>query len=216
MRLFRLLVRSALCSTALLLLSCHDPARPSRPGAPIKEDLLCACKPNDVTPEDWRIEVKNVLLPKGAATQEVTVGQILQWPEGDTPEARAPRSGKELTLFHIRKAYLESTFMREGDCDLHIEISEQPDRRAPRMIVETPGRSDYCAARQQFYSELMQAGFKLTNANQRPAHPIPVEVTGLAFRDESHPLWEPRGSSRVRTLWELHPAIVRVLKPTQP
>ena len=147
--------------------------------------------------------------------QDLTVEQVLHWPKGKTPDARAPRSGRELTMFHIRKAYLQSTFLRQGDCDLHIEISEQPDKRAPRMIVETPGMSDYCPARREYYSKLAQAGFELTDANQEPARPIPVEVVGLAFRDESHPLWERRGSSKVRTLWELHPAIVRVLTDTQ-
>ena len=128
-----------LCSV-LLASACNDPARPGkRAGKPVSTALLCACKPKHITKDDWRIELKNGSLPQGQP-QDVTVADIFAWPSGTEPGPRTPRSGKELELFRIRKAYMQTAFLREGDCDLHVEISEQPDKNAPRMIIETPAR----------------------------------------------------------------------------
>ncbi len=41
--------------------------------------------------------------------------------------------------------------------------------------------------------------------------PLPVEVVGLAFQDNA----EPRGSSKVNSLWEIHPAIVKIVSPRE-
>jgi hypothetical protein len=197
--------------SAILFSSCNDPARPgNRRGKPISTTLLCDCKPTHITKDDWRIEFKNGFLPQGPA-QEITVTQILSWPEGPEPGPRTPRSGRELELFQIRKAYMQTAFLRVSDCDLHIEISEQPDKNAPRMIVETPGRPEYCQSRTAAFADLQRKGIVLTDLNQELQPPLPVEVIGTAFRDQAHPVWFARGSEKVATLWELHPAEVTLL-----
>jgi hypothetical protein len=128
------------------LCACNDPARPgNRVGKAVSENLLCSCEPTHITKDDWRIEFKNGSLPQGEP-RETTVAHILSWPEGPEPGPRTPRSGNELVLWRISKAYMQTAFLREGDCDLHVELAELPDKNAPRMIVETPGRPDYCAS----------------------------------------------------------------------
>jgi len=196
---------------AIPFCACNDPARPGkRLGEPVATALLCACKPTHITKDDWRIEYKNGSLPAGEP-KDVTVAEILSWPEGSEPGARAPRSGKELILWRIPKAYLQTAFIRESDCDLHIEISEQPDKNVPRMIVETPGTTEYCQSRTDAFADLQRRGITLRVLNQELPQPLPVEIVGVAFRDQSHPVWFARGSDKVSTLWELHPAIVKLL-----
>ena len=205
-------LRCALTYLSIILLAaCNDPARPGKKLAkPLDTTLLCDCKPTHITPDDWRIEFKNGSLPKTDAT-EISVAGMLGWQQGPEPGRRTARSGRELTLFHVPKAYVQAVFLRKGDCDLHVEVSEQPDKNAPRMIIETPGRPEYCAARTGAYSDLQKRGITITDLAQEIAQPIPAEITGVAFRDESHPFWFARGSEKVSTLWELHPAIVKVL-----
>ena len=136
---------------------------------------------------------------------------ILAWPQGPEPGPRTPRSGRELALYRVPRAYLQSVFLRKSDCDLHMEVSDQPDKNAPRMIIETPGTAEYCHARATMYEDLQSAGVRLTDLNQEMTRPLPVEIIGTAFRDEAHPVWFARGSDRVATLWELHPATVKLL-----
>jgi hypothetical protein len=194
----------------LSLGACDDPARPgNRKGKPISTVLLCHCEPAHITKDDWRIEYKNGPLPH-LEPEETTVAAILAWPEGPEPGARTPRSGPELKMYRIRRAYMQTVFLRKGDCDLHIEISDQPDNTAPRMIVETPGRPDYCTARTSIYADLQHRGITITDLNQELSPAIPVVVEGVAFRDQAHTVWFARGSDRVKTLWEIHPAIVKV------
>jgi hypothetical protein len=181
----------------LAALGCNDPARPgSRKGKPISTALLCDCKPTHITKDDWRIEYKNGALP-ALEPEDTTVATILGWPEGPEPGPRTPRSGPELKMYRIRHAYMQTIFLRKGDCDLHIEISERP------------GTSTYCAVRTKMYADLQHRGISLTDLNQELSPPLPVEVEGVAFRDQAHTVWFARGSDRVETLWEIHPASVR-------
>jgi len=198
------------CSFTLTL-ACNDPARPgSKRGSPINPSLLCACSPTHITKDDWRIEYKNGPLPQ-LQPEPTTVAAILAWPEGPEPAARTARSGRELKMYQIGKAFLQTAFLRKSDCDLHIEISETAGKNAPRMIVETPGTPEYCSARTDLFSELKRRGITITDLNQEISPPLPVEVEGVAFRDQSHPVWFARGSAKVQTLWEIHPAIVKLL-----
>ena len=215
LRMFR--IRYLRCAPILLVIilltACNDPARPgNKVGKPVEATLLCACKPTHITPDDWRIEFKNGSLPQTQPT-EISVATMLAWPQGPEPGRRTPRSGRELTLFHVPKAYLQAVFLRKGDCDLHIEVSEQPDKNAPRMIIETPGSPEYCSARTGLSAGMLKRGITITDLAQEIAQPIAVEITGVAFRDEAHPVWFARGSEKVSTLWELHPAIVKALFP---
>jgi len=203
--------RLGLIIAALLVCaSCDDPARPGKnQGKAIEPNLLCSCRPTHITKDDWRIEFKNGSLPQGPP-QEVTIAAILQWRQGPEPGVRTPRSGLELTRFHVQKAYLQSLFLRKSDCDLHMEVSEEPDKNAPRMIIETPGTSDYCEARSRMFEALRRKGIMLSDLNQELSPALPVEITGVPFRDQAHPVWFARGSEKVVTLWELHPAIAKI------
>jgi len=207
----RLAVRGLLILTALFSMSCNDPARPrKRIGKSTNPAALCACKPTHITKDDWRIEFKNGSLPS-MEPAESSVETILHWPEGLEPGPRSARTGKELVLYRIPRAYLQTVFFRSSDCDLHLEISETPNKSAPRMIVETPGTMEYCEPRASLFVDLKRRGITVTDVNQELSQPGQVEVVGVAFRDQAHPVWFARGSERVTTLWELHPAVVKTL-----
>ena len=103
-------------------------------------------------------------------------------------------------------------FLRDGDCDFDIEVSGKASKDAPRMVVETPGRKEFCPARRDFILGLQRNGLKLTNWSTELVQPVLVEVTGLAFRDQWHAFWIPRAGPRVKTFWELHPAVIRILQ----
>jgi hypothetical protein len=194
----------------LVSASCDDPAQPGKnQGKVIEANLLCSCRPTHITKDDWRIEFKNGSLPQGPQ-QEVTIAAILQWRQGPEPGARTPRSGLELTRCYVQKAYLQSLFLRKSDCDLHMEVSEEPGKNAPRMIIETPGTSEYCEARSNMFEALRRKGITLSDLNQELSPPLSVEITGVPFRDQAHPVWFARGSEKVVTLWELHPAIAKI------
>jgi hypothetical protein len=203
--------RPSLLAVALFaFLGCNDPARPGKKeGKAIDTALICACKPTHITKDDWRIEFKNGSMPDGSP-QDLSVAGILGWPEGPEPGARTPRSARELTLYRVPKAYLQSIFLRKSDCDFHMEVSQTPEKSAPRVIIETPGTAQYCQARSGTYTALKQRGITVSDLNEELANPLPVEIIGVPFRDQSHPIWFARGSDKVATLWELHPAIVKL------
>src|SRR5437868_3809499 len=144
----------AVLACGLLLSACSDPARPGKKqGKPINTALLCACKPTHITKDDWRIEFKNGPLPDGQP-QVTSVAAILGWSEGPEPGPRTQRSGRELQLYRVPRAYVQTVFFRRSDCDLHVEVSDVPDKNAPRIIIETPGAAEYCQARSNIYSML--------------------------------------------------------------
>jgi hypothetical protein len=201
------------CVLTLFLCSCEESAAPGRKrGTPVREDQICDCKPTAISADDWRIAVKNVPMPSDVNPIDVTVKDILHWHEGSMPVATAPRSGSELQFYRIKRAYIQAAFLREGDCDFDIEISEEARKDAPRMVVETPGMKEFCPARRDFVRALQRNGLVLTNWSQEFAQPLPAEITGLAFRDQWHPFWIPRAGPRVETFWELHPAVLRILQ----
>jgi hypothetical protein len=174
----------------------------------IQPSDICNCLSVEPDYTDYRHAAKHVALPN-VTPQEIGVADILAWPQ-DLPvlPPDAPRSGRELQLFHVARAYLQNASVNPADCDVHLEISATPDRTAPRVVVETPVDSEYCSARRQIQSQLAQHGFQLdaTHGGDLP-QALPAEVTGMAFEDFEH----NRGSTEVATLWELHPAIVNVL-----
>jgi hypothetical protein len=182
----------------LLLIACGDSSR-----------NICNCHPTEPASKDFRHDAKHVPLPNTTPT-EITVATILSWPQPPPPAADAPRSGRELQLFHISHAFLHNARLMTNDCDIHFEISDSASQTAPRVIVETPSDSEYCSARQALQSALAQHRFQLVSgdASQTELSPaLPVDVVGLAFQDFEH----NRGTLQVATEWELHPAIVTVL-----
>jgi hypothetical protein len=95
-----------------------------------------------------------------------------------------------------------------------MEIADTANKTAPRVIVETPVDSEFCVARQGIQLQLAQHGISIGNEAegsppQEITPAIPADVVGLAFEDNPHP---NRGSAQVVTIWELHPAIVRLLQ----
>ena len=138
--------------------------------------------------------------------QFIAVADMLNWSGGAEPAFDAPRLGRELQMFHIPNGFLQFAWMNTGDCDLHLEISDSPDKNAPRVIVETPHMDTFCGARRQLAAQLSAHGFTLSANSGELATAVPVDVLGLAFRDFNH----SRGTVHVSTMWELHPAVVSV------
>src|SRR5580704_19146625 len=173
---------------------------------PNPEDL-CKCIPIEPDILDFRHLAKHVPIPSIAA-QEIGVDTILSWTQDVIVAPDAPRTGRELQVFHVANAFLQEASVNAADCDVHFEISMTPDKRAPRVIVETPVDSEFCAARQNAQSQLAKHGFKLDSQHggELP-QALPVEVLGMAFEDFDH----NRGSAQVATIWELHPATVNLL-----
>jgi len=164
---------------------------------------LCNCVESEPASADFRTDAKHVDLPQIAVT-DITVGTVLKWSIPLQPAFDAPRVGIELQMFHIGNGFLQFAWLRQGDCDLHLEISDSPDKNAPRIIVETPHMNNFCSARRQLAQQLASIGFSLSANSGELATAVPVDVVGLAFQDFNH----PRGTVHVASVWELHPAIV--------
>lgn len=173
---------------------------------PNPEDL-CKCLPLEPDILDFRHLAKHVPIPAIAA-QEIDVAMILSWTQDVIVDPGAPRTGREFQqVFHVKSAYLQEASVNAADCDVHFEISMTPDKNADRVIVETPGDSEFCSARQDVQSQLAKHGFKLDaqHGGELPQS-LPVQVLGMAFEDFDH----NQGSTHVKTSWELHPAIVTI------
>jgi hypothetical protein len=168
---------------------------------PTPEDL-CKCVPLEPDIADYRHAAKHVPIPDIVA-QEVTVEIILTWPQDLFVPPDAPRTGRELEVFHLANAFLQKASVNAVDCDVSMEISQTADKGSLRMIVETPVDSEYCGARQNLQAQLKQHGFRLDSQHggELP-QALPVDIVGMAFEDFEH----DRGP--VATLWEIHPAIV--------
>ena len=175
-------------------------------GSNTSEDL-CNCVALEPDIADYRHVAKHVPLPN-TAPGEITVDTILSWPQDLFVPPDAPRTGRELQLFHVAQAFIENASLNTGDCDIHLEISQIADKNAPRVIVETPVDSEYCTARRSIQSQLAQHGFRLDSQHGGDLpQPLAAEILGMAFEDFEH----SRGSPQVATLWELHPATVNLL-----
>jgi hypothetical protein len=169
-----------------------------------KQSDLCVCDPTAPSSVDYRTVAKHVDLPQ-ATPAEISVTDILNFTVGVTPASGAPRSGRELQLFHIANAFAQLVWLNPSDCDVHVEISATADKTAPRVIVETPHTDTYCQSRHQLAAALNAHRVIVDNNRKELNPPLPIEVLGLAFQDEPH---ATRGSAFVATVWELHPAEV--------
>ena len=173
---------------------------------PNPEDL-CKCIPIEPDILDFRHSAKHVPIPTVAA-QEIGVDTMLSWTQDAFVDPTAPRTGRELQVFHIATGFLQEASVNGADCDVHFEISQTADKSASRVIVETPVDSEFCSARQTAQSQLAKHGFRLDSQHggELPQG-LPVQVLGMAFEDFDH----NRGSAQVATIWELHPATVNLL-----
>ena len=166
---------------------------------------ICGCAPLEPDAADYRHAAKHVALPDGVP-QEIDITTIFSWPEDSIPlPIDQPRTGRELQLVHVALAFLQNASINPGDCDVHMELSAVADKKAPRVVVETPVDAEYCSARQSLQSQLKKNGFQLDiqHGGEIP-QPLRVTVLGLPFEDFEH----GRGSAQVSTLWEIHPAKV--------
>ena len=173
---------------------------------PNPEDL-CKCIPVEPDVLDFRHLAKHVPIPAVAA-QEIGVDTMLSWTQDAFVDPAAPRTGRELQVFHVATGFLQEASVNGADCDVHFEISQTADKNASRVIVETPVDTEFCAARQNAQSQLAKHAFRLDSQHggELPQG-LPVEVLGMAFEDFDH----SRGSAQVATIWELHPATVNLL-----
>src|ERR1700687_5642055 len=192
-----------ICLLALFSVSCNGGSYGFLQPSP--EDL-CKCLPSEPDILDFRHLAKHVPISSIAA-QEIGVDTILSWTQDVIVAPDAPRTGRELQVFHVASAFLQEASVNAADCDVHFEISMTADKSAPRVIVETPVDSEFCSARQNAQSQLAQHKFVLDSQHggELPLA-LPVEVLGMAFEDFDH----KRGSAQVQTIWELHPAIVTI------
>jgi hypothetical protein len=186
---------------ACMFLACGDEA-----GENPQEEDICGCVSEEPVSRQYRGQAKHVPIPAGPV-EEITVNTILNWEVGREPAFDAPRTGRELRVFRIRRAFLQLAWVNPVDCDLHLEISETADRRAPRVIVETSVDEGFCPARRGLKQQLAALGEQIHSRSGDLRQPRPVEVQGLAFQDFQH----RRGSPQVATAWELHPAVVSLL-----
>jgi hypothetical protein len=188
--------------------SSTSPTSPT-PGAPVtntSNDSICNCTPSGPDSTDYRHAAKHVGL-SGSSGAEINVATMMSWGTPPDPPADAPRSGRELQMFHITRAYMHFVWLVGSDCDIHVEIADSPDPNAPRAIVETPIDSVFCPARSNLRQALSGRGVPINMNGYDLPTPVPVEVLGLAFQDYNH----PRGTTHVATVWEIHPAIITVL-----
>jgi hypothetical protein len=173
-------------------------------------DYACSCQP-EVSPKgEFRYESKHVRLPKTPA-EEITIKEITDWiPQyfpGETFSTETPRQDRELRLFHISHAFLQAAWINRRDCDFHLEISTDEKKDSSRIIVEMT--KEYCSERKELQTQMAAKGFVLDEKLHELPQPVPVDIVGLAFQDNA----EPRGSSKVNSLWEIHPAIVKIVSP---
>src|SRR3977135_793941 len=112
---------------------------------PTPEDL-CKCLPIEPDIADYRHLAKHVAIPN-IAIQEVTVEIILSWSQDPVRPPDAPRTGRELEVFHVANAFLQTASVNAVDCDVVMEISHTADKHASRVIVETPVDGEYCSSR---------------------------------------------------------------------
>jgi len=199
----RILVGGWLTSLALLIVGCNGTTYGVL--QPNPEDL-CKCLPIEPDILDFRHLAKHVPIASIAA-QEIGVDTILSWTQDAIVAPDAPRTGRELQVFHVATAFLQEASVNAADCDVHFEISMTADKNASRVILETPVDSEFCSARQNAQSQLAKHSFKLDSQHggELPLA-LPVDVLGMAFEDFDH----NRGSVHVATIWELHPAIVTI------
>src|SRR5205807_7923312 len=72
-----------------------------------KPEDLCKCLPLEPDIADYRHLAKHVPIPN-QVPQEVSVDTILTWPQDLFIPPDAPRTGRELQVFHIASAFLQN------------------------------------------------------------------------------------------------------------
>jgi hypothetical protein len=173
---------------------------------------ICKCTPLEPSIADYRHAEKHIPIPVMFAS-EITIDTMYSWPQTDPGSLDPPRTGIELQVFHVAVAFLQAVHLNSVDCDITLEISQTADKNARRVIVETPVDTEFCSARKNIQAQLAQHGVRLDaeHGGELPKA-LPADVLGLAFEDFDHSaIGLGRGSAQVATVWELHPAIVKLV-----
>ena len=173
---------------------------------------ICKCTPLEPSIADYRHAEKHIPIPVMVAS-EITIDTMYSWPQTDPGSLDPPRTGIELQVFHVAVAFLQAVHVNSVDCDITLEISQTADKNARRVIVETPVDTEFCSARKNIQAQWAQHGVRLDaeRGGERP-QALPADVLGMAFEDFDHSaIGLGRGSAQVRTVWELHPAIVKLV-----
>src|SRR5260370_6053068 len=79
---------------------------------PNPEDL-CKCLPIEPDILDFRHLAKHVPIPVIAA-QEIGIDTILPWPQDTFVAPDAPRTGRELQVFHVAGSFLPEASVKAG------------------------------------------------------------------------------------------------------
>jgi hypothetical protein len=173
---------------------------------------LCKCTPLEPPFADYRHAEKHMAIPV-MTPSPITIDIIYSWQPTNRVEIDPPRANQELQVFHIAVAFVQEVNVNPVDCDVHLEISQTPDKNARRVIVETPVDGEFCSARKNIQAQLAQHGFRLDaeHGGELP-QALPADVVGMGFEDFDHnAIGLSRGSAQVTTFWELHPATVTLL-----
>ena len=99
---------------------------------PNPEDL-CKCLPIEPDIADFRHIAKHQAIPSMTPV-ETDVTTMLSWPQDAFVAPDAPRTGRELQVFHVASAFVQEASVNAADCDVHFEISQTADKSAPRRI----------------------------------------------------------------------------------
>jgi hypothetical protein len=83
---------------------------------------LCQCVPLEPPIADFRHYQKHVPIPNNMTPIETTVDTILSWPQDLIVLPDAPRTGRELQVFHVAQAFLQNVSVNGEDCDVDLEI----------------------------------------------------------------------------------------------
>jgi len=125
-RLIRISLAAGMAVFLALILSCGANFGDVQP-----KDL-CKCVPLEPDVADFRHFQKHVPIP-GMTPTEATVDIILSWPQDAIVLPDAPRTGRELLVFHVAQAFLQNVSVNGEDCDVDLEISQTADRNAPEL-----------------------------------------------------------------------------------
>ncbi len=88
---------------------------------------LCKCTPLEPDTAYFRHDEKHVPIPT-MTPEEITVDTILSWPQDEIVLPDAPRTGRELQVFHVAQSFLQNVHVNGEDCDVDLEISQTADR----------------------------------------------------------------------------------------
>ncbi len=167
-----------------------------------------------------RFDVKNraprAKTATNGAPNEITIEKILDWPVPTKYFERKPANNytHEDELYTLT-GYVQRFRISDQNCDILLELSEDPSPGSSRIIAAIPNTQAYCAMRKDFVNALKEFfGRNLKDDEDFRGSDVPqVRLTGLPFFNTGH--WRKKtvedvkgvnhGSKKVATLWEIHP-----------